>query len=47
MPDMNPLTYRFYLKEIERLAGRRRSLRPGPAALIACLALASGLALLA
>jgi hypothetical protein len=46
MNDVNPLSHRLYLKEIERFAGRRRA-RPGVAALIACLALATGLALLA
>jgi hypothetical protein len=45
MTDVNPLTHRFYLREIERLAGPRRGLRPAATALIACLALA-GLALL-
>jgi hypothetical protein len=47
MNDVNPLSHRLYLKEIERFAGRRRRARPGAAALLACLALATGLALLA
>jgi hypothetical protein len=47
MIDVNPLAHRFYLKEIERLAGAGRAVRPGALALVACLALAAGPGLLA
>jgi hypothetical protein len=47
MTDMTLLAHRFYLKEVERLAQCRRQLRAGPVAVLACLALVSGLALLA